>query len=485
MKHERLYELCESEIRAGRLKEAEARLRSIEPRTVPKSWRLRFAQLYRRLRLNSHGLRFMRSLIKPDRMSSINANPLEIAEYALLLERVGAINEALRWLEPLKDSLIPEVLFARISCAVAQWNYEEALPLIEKYERVVENPYSKAIAQTNLAACYAALNMHDKVIKTATSSINNCEKNEWHRLAANCHEIRAQAHIAKSDYASAREDLIRSLAIIGSGPTREPLHVLKWFKIIEAFEKKSVEPLEYFKKVAITQNDWFSIRDADLYRLLVKYDENIFNHLYFGSPQPGYRRHIEKELGKKPSAKTFYWGTTSGPVLDLTGENISGESRGLKPGQKVHRVLEILSRDFYAPCSVGHVFSNLHQGEYFDPDTSPKRVRQLIYRARKWIDENKLPLVIYENEGLYSLETVGQIRILVSMEREQPTEQSVFLHRLGLEFKDKEFTAVQARAVLELSYGKWHRFISAAIEDNKVAVVGSARTTRYRINGSK
>jgi hypothetical protein len=83
--------------------------------------------------------------------------------------------------------------------------------------------------------------------------------------------------------------------------------------------------------------------------------------MYFGTAFAAYRSRIEAEVGHGPSANFFRFGEINSPCLDMsTGELDTGLK--LKAAKANHQVLRVFLRDFYRPCSLGSLFSELFPG---------------------------------------------------------------------------------------------------------------------------
>ncbi|NJL24506.1 MAG: hypothetical protein HC902_04615 [Calothrix sp. SM1_5_4] len=56
---------------------------------------------------------------------------------------------------------------------------------------------------------------------------------------------------------------------------------------MNAVESDSVSPLLEFRNRAERLNHWPSVREADFLRLTIRFDRDLFDHLYFGTPCGG------------------------------------------------------------------------------------------------------------------------------------------------------------------------------------------------------
>jgi tetratricopeptide (TPR) repeat protein len=492
MNHEVLFETCEAFVRNGQVADATLELKRLEPSRVPRSYKLRFANLCRRVGLANTGLNLLRELVRPNlRTKSFKPSAAEAAEYAILLDRVGANREALLLLKDYSDVRTPEIRFAQAACSVSAWNYEDAAPLFQDYCVLATTDYAKCIGRVNFAAALVATGRFDEAKTQLAIALSAASANGWKRLEANCYEIRAQLLIHTGALEEAEADLSRSMEVLGLASTREPVHIKKWQAVIKAQREHDVSYLREIRSLALAMKDYFTVREADLYSLKVCFEPKLFDRLYFGSSQPGYRRHVEQVTNHAASASKVTFGETAGMAIDFTTARIlrSTSSReeaqpceNLKSNSKTYLLLKTLFSDFYSPFSIGSLFSHLFASDFYDPLTSPERVRQVIYRTRKLILQLRLPIKIVEEGGFYRVQTDEGLATILEVEGLRKDGREALIERL-LRRQMLEFTAREAREHLGLSYGSWHRFITWATESGRVQVaeVRTNATYHYRI----
>jgi hypothetical protein len=149
--YEKLIEDCDAFIRAGQDQKAERALAELDIPKIPRKWRLPLATLCRRVALISTGLKILSSVISSSSKAAA-ASSAEIAEYAALLQKFGAVDDALRLLKEVDDREVPEALMYRAVCHFSRWEYPEAVPLLEKYIKAAPSEYQALIGRVNLAA---------------------------------------------------------------------------------------------------------------------------------------------------------------------------------------------------------------------------------------------------------------------------------------------------------------------------------------------
>jgi len=475
--HQSVHHTCEALIRAGQVPDAIRVLKQINTNQVEREWRLPLANLCRRVRLLEMGLRLLKPIVRSEAKLDLPASHNELAEYALLLERFGSTAEALKLLEGIDFSRAPEAYFSLASCMVAQWQYEDAITPLVNFVTQTESDYSRLIGRVNLAAALLFARRTDEALDTIQECLAQANEHKAFRLMANVLELRAQAFIRQSEFAQARADLEQAAAILFGSTTRDQLYIRKWQSVLLGYEQNDVRPLQSFKREAALANDFETVRDADFHILKNKFEPGLFNHLYFGTPWEAYRAYLRRELGRKPESANYIWGD-SPRVLNLATGESNGEPLGLKPGKTTHRLLDLLSRDFYSPLRVGGVFAHLWPQEYFDIHSSPGRVRQAIARARKEAGQAGLQLEIKEFKGRYSLRPV-RVSLCIELERGVLHPFQPALNKLRTQFGDAIFSGLEARRALGFSYGNMNRLLNWILDSGHGRKLGQGPQTLY------
>ncbi len=482
-----LHQQAERQIRSGQIKSAAALLKTVVPNQVPREWRMPLANLARRTRLINLGLRLLNPIVRPVIELTVRpAHADELIEYAILLERSGATSEAMDLLSTIDSDAHPESLFGKFSCHFSRWEYSTAVPFLKRYLKLAPNEYTRLIARVNLSAALIATGEYAEALEQLAMATERAAAAGALRLRANCLELRAQCCIAQGDYSAARFNLNESELILSAGPTRDSLHVSKWQAFLSALESRSLSPIEAFRVEALRRKDWESVRECDLYALKITYDEKIFDRLYFGTPYESYRRRIEQETGHAPRTRLSTIGEAgpAAPIFDLASGMIDRSMRTndatVLPGrgQKTHQLLEFLLRDLYSPVRTGSIFGEMFPDEYFDVFSSPQRVRQLVYRARRILNAAGLPLTIAEEDGRYSAK-LGELFVRVSLDRRKPSNEEFFISRIQSQFGTRPFTNTEVRALLGLSAGSSQRFLAWAIGAGQANKLGKGPATVY------
>ena len=472
---------CENEIRAGQSQKVAGLLTGLERSEVPLAFRLPLANLCRRVGLIGQGLKYLAPIIQADRDGASAASHGELAEYAALLQREGALHEALLLLARVDTREVPDASLFKAFCHFARWEYSAAIPYLREFLTAPVAPYMRLVGEANLASALIATGEHEEALSILSSLVSAARAGQFNRLLANCLEMRAQIWLRRSDFAAAKADLDAGTELASREKTLDLFLIQKWTAVLELLQKRDAKGLQTFRRRAVEADDWESVRESDLYLLKAEFDHAKFEHLYFGTPFAGYRAKIERELGRTPTTESFILGSRKGPRIEIERGLVDGED-SLRFGGKTHRVLQILTRDFYRPASLGGLFADLFPEEYFNVFSSPNRVRQIVSRARRFFEAAGLPLVIEEHGGTYRLSVEGDVGLLVGREARTAEPHLDQIRKLSAVYSEG-FTSRQGREALALSPSSFKRLMSWAIEQGIAERVGATTSTYYVLTG--
>jgi hypothetical protein len=478
--YEELAKKCEDLIRTGRAGEVPALLRRLELQKVPRQWRLPLANLGRRAGAPKFGLALLGSLVRKEkRGGKAPATPAELAEYGVLLLRYGATNEAERHLLSVDLNEAPSAALFLAYTHFLRWDFVAAVPLLERYLASPLSPYARLVGQTNLGYALVEAGRHGEATQLLDAVIER-SRSEGHRLLeTNCRAYKAQSFFQEQDLTNAQREIDAAKTQFTTARANDHFLIDKWDLILEGFRDKSQAPFQRLRKSAFELRDWAGLREADFYELKIKFDLEKFLHLYFGSPMPRFREHLQVWLGFVVDREVYVLGAKDSPRFDLrTG--LTDRSTIDAPTPKSHQLIEVLLRDFYQPLRIASLFSGLHPEEFFDIYTSPDRVQKVLRRTRAWFTQWQVPLKIPVNHGFYSLQTTGPFSFRVPLNRETPnllqTQFQTLLHSL-----DKAtFTAREARQRLNWPKTTMRRVLDWGIANGRLRAEGpSARLAIY------
>ena len=177
----------------------------------------------------------------------------------------------------------------------------------------------------------------------------------------------------------------------------------------------------------------------------------------------------------------YHLGANRSEHLDL----VSGTYKGkpvLGVGKGNHRLLELLTLDFYRPQQLGALFAGLYPGENFNIYSSPDRVHQAIRRLRVWLDENKYSSKIQITNRGYKFTPADTFSIRLVLNRNPSELHQALWHKLFYQIgKKKCFTVKDAREQLGISETSFHRLANWALSLGLINRSGVGRSTKYLI----
>jgi hypothetical protein len=216
--------------------------------------------------------------------------------------------------------------------------------------------------------------------------------------------------------------------------------------------------------------------------LKISFDETLFQYLICGTPHLPYRLKACRSLGRPLPSGVYRWGPTEDPCLDLrTGDLTSGEP--LKGGKKIHQLVSILLRDFYKPLSISEIFSELCPDEYFDINTSPARIHQVITRSRRFFEQQHIPVAISTIEPGFSLQIQGPFSFRVPFERGSVAGPQAQIEKLR-QFDASEFSVDDVSRHLNTSKPTARRILRWGVDQGHFVRIGAGPTTKYRFSVS-
>lgn len=480
-KYEKLLAACDSDIRSGKPQNVSKRLKSLNVSSVPREWRLPLANICRRAGVYGLGLTLLRRLVLAEnRGAAILPTPAERAGYAMLLLKNGAVPEAIDMLNQIKVTEVPEALLYKARAHFIRWEYRAAIPALEEYLRADLKPYDRLVANGNLAFALGEIRETEKALRLHTDNIRAAKESGNWQLASTCHALCAQLRMQSNDYDGAAAELTFARQLFQPTQGGDHFIVTKWSLIHDGLSNNTVEPFERLTTLAIEFRNWEAWREADFYRLKVKFDRARFIHLYFGSPYTEFREFMEKEITDRPTQKFYVYGSKQSPRMDLFNGEIDGR-HAINPGKKCHALIEVLLRDFYQPLNIASLHSALFPHDRFDIATSPGKIRQIMWRTRAWLETNEIPAQIEEAHGFYSLVLTGDFSFRVPLSRQTVEPFNHILDKIVREFGGREFFRRDVEKKLDLPKSTVRAILQTGIDKGLITRAGeSSRSASYR-----
>lgn len=413
-----------------------------------------------------------------------------ITTYAAALLGVGATEEARSLLKTQQNS--PPALLSYALSFFSTWDYEKSIPILKKYLKIQTDEYMLLVGRINLVAAYIGkgdyeigqnllLNLQKDIIKNPKASV----------LYGNTFEIQSQIDIENKDYIKAQNSLDNAKEIFKDQLTRYSLYVNKWQAVAQlALQPDSLlfqNQLLDVKKQALTLRNWETLRDCDFQ--LARFTENdvLLQRNLVGTPFVGYHRRIKHLYGLEVNtAKPFFYNPESDQNLISTADlDLTSPPQELMSSKNCLNLLNLLTRDFYRPARIGVLHAALFPAEYFNPFTSPQRIRNTILRLNQINRELQTGLSVEVKHGDVFLRIERQVAIKLFFKASLFDKENEFLKFIKRYFKGKYFTARDVCAALKISLRQAQNILKTGIEKKTIERIAKGRSTIYRISNNR
>lgn len=377
------------------------------------------ANLFRRVGLNSLGLKILNPIIRPPSSQKIpQPTQAELTEYGALLINLGVFHEGLSVLNSVDTNQSPSALLFKAFGLFNQWNYEDARPLLEAYiKNPTLNEYQRQIGVLNLMAVFVEtwnFKLFDDGFKNLSDYLL---KNDYKLLLGNLYEIKAQRDFFDGNLNEAKKSLDKSAQFLTEVEALTLFLIKKWAYIFNLSDQTVTDEKTYSKLCSEAILEGFSegVRDLDFYRFTKAANPSALNSLYWGTPFAAYRKKILR-YNKQTSfiSERILWQPGKNHSLSCAEKNLNPsliinpiQDSELQKSPLLMKLFYILSQDFYRKPKAPEIYSLLFPENYYNPISSPETIKQLVLRLRRLLVKNKWPVQITLKNGKYAIESVG------------------------------------------------------------------------------
>lgn len=495
LRFEKLLTEVEEHLQKGDSSGAAHFLKEAKDANIPRALRCRFAKNCRRVALPELAVKILNPIVRRSGRKLSDATDEEKAEYAASLVKIGAPEEARELLSQINSNALPEVLLYEAFAHISIWNYPSAIPCLYKYIASDKlSDFQREIGRANLAASL----VHEKDPRAGevlAELKKNCEKGNYRILLGNAHSLLAEHFLYLKDWNKCEEHLQKASTFFDGTKSMEGMFIRKWRAVLALYQDASTvhfKLLEAVRNEAIRVKHWETVRSCDYYAALFGRDRKLFSHVYFGTPYDNFKQEMLKEFAEPVSlSQSLDWnftdpgktGTKSLSFLINRNEQLS--KVGLKNRQANHRLISIFTTDFYRSFRTATLHHHLYPGEFFNPHSSPLRVRKAISRLRKWLKAENIPLTVLETDGAYRLSAPVGVCLNVPREKRAEKDLNSLIQELNATFGTTGFKAQEAAKVLGLNPWTTIELLTRAHEDGLVQRQGKARATQYYCHSSQ
>ena len=472
-------------VRSGKFDQVEQQLKKLVVKRVPRAQALGLANIARRVNQPALALSILNPIVRAEPHALHPATELERIEYAENLRKLGAVNEASQILGEIDAAKYPQASFHLALCCFSTWRYADAIPHLRAYLAATSlTDYQKIVGRVNLAAALIHEASFDEAAPLLEGLRAETRAAGYNLLFGNSLELSAQLEIFRGAWADARRYLDEAAATLSSAGAVEALWVGKWKALAKSLEAARVQPeLREIAARAREAGHWETVRDCEYHIARIERDHALLTHVFYGTPHEGYKNNLMKAAGSWfKSPETYVWksGETCDFVLNVSSGEITGGGEALPIGQAHHRLLVLLSRDFFKPFPLVALFAQLFPDEYFNPLSSPTRVHQTVKRLRTWIRESKFPIAVVESGGSYRLQVLPGGALEIPRDP-VPLDSREIQLKLTLKVLGSEpFSIRQAHQALGGSLSTSQRLLRWGVDRGLLDTYGAGPKTRYR-----
>ncbi|MCM2282687.1 MAG: tetratricopeptide repeat protein [Bdellovibrionaceae bacterium] len=499
--------VLEKHVVGGEHEICRAILSEIAPRSVPREWASRFAEMAWRVQFPLFTLKVLHRFVHPENPLAISpATDRENSLYASALLSLGAIREAAEILDPIAAKGDPDGLFFRANLYFYEWDYSSAIPLLHQFiGSDAISPYRRLVGKVNLAAAHVTLGDWESARALLTQIKEECERENYQLLLGNVHELLAQCDLFQGRYAQALPWLRRARELLKDQGGLYLLFVDKYIAIAETFlardemndgmsdgkrtESNGNEKLARlldFRARALGLGHWDSVRECDLFVALFKKDEGLLRHIVMGSPLEQYRTRVRRLSWTKIKAQGKYHWSLLGRTMAEAASTIEFDPyKKTATGQALYEsphlllLFDALTQDFYKPANIGMLFQHVYQDEVFNPFSSPDRVLQLLKRLDRWWIENDLPIRVVFKKSEFALTSIAPVDLVLQRGKTLSAGDGKFAD-LKAHFGDRAFSTASVASVLGVSKATAQRVLAEGAAAGRLVKHGRGRSVEYR-----
>ncbi len=480
----------DSLIKSGQASEARKILTSFQNLKIPRDLACRVASLARRAELPDIALKLLGPIVRSGKPLAKPVTDSEKAEYAANLVKIGATTEAFSLLKTIDREKCAAVCFFEAFAHISLWNYRGSIPLLETYlKHPLAEPYLTLVAKVNLASSLTFERHHDQALFVIERLIGEAKEKSLTLLHGNLLELRAQNAIFNKRWTEADESLEQANILLAATGARFGLFIKKWktFSLIlqNGLTNESLSQLQEIRTEASVQKHFETLRDCDRVLALTTHDFSLGSRLFFGTPFDSFRQRLRSDWGERFNLPEFFDWKLGPPGESLISLNLhTGEMKNarepLKTGGILHRLLQVLSSDFYRPQRLACLYSALYPGEYFNASSASLKIHQAVNRLRAWIKKNRLPLVIVEATGFYSLDSTAPFSLRVS--HPERLAANPLLEQLLIKWPENAwFSVKEAAGITKLSASSTLRLLNELRNEGSLLRQGSGKNIRYAV----
>lgn len=484
---EKNYSEIEAAVVSGRHQECRELFDSLNPKTIPREWASRYAELANRVHHSLYALKALHRFVMKDNQLDASASDREKMIYAYALCLLGATDEALALLDRVDSAKEPESFFLKSLTLFRQWKYSQSIPLLKAFMEAsgVAN-YRRLVGEVNLVAALISASEWTQALEHIDDIQSVCKKESYSLLLGNSFELKAQIYFFQKKYDESLICLRSAGELLKGQQGLYLLFVEKWTLLCRLFMNPSdenIEKLRALRMKASQLNDFETVRECELFEAVAMKNEDLLRKVIMGTPSEAYRQRARQLFGKslKPLGQ-FVWDlnlrSSKMPVVFDPYQKRNCQT-ALYEKPHLLALFEALSVDFYRPCHLGALFRRVYPTEKFNPYSSPARVMRLLKRLDEWFEENQVPIRIDFKKSEFSLKASASVQVMLQRGQKLSAHEGRW-SQIRKAFEGRTFTTSKISQAIGISQTSAQRLIRQALQEGRIRPIGQGRGAAYQ-----
>ncbi len=481
-------------IKKAQISEASNLLERLDFDKIQRNDYVLYANLHRRLGNPSIALKTLRPFVRPSARNQQVATPDEILEYSMALIKLGAIIEAKKLIEKISAESHPLASLYLAFGEISSWNYKSARTHLEHFcQHPKAEPYYIKTAKINLLSCYSFLDEPNNARKIFDELKNNPEVKNYTLMYRHVLLLAAQVSLFERKWSETNSLISKVKDTYKDSDQKSKNYILaKWELILKLYmngpTNESLADLNELRLKASSMNSPEFNRDLDMYEGIFFKDDSKLFRVYFGTPYESYKeklintyKYFHTTKLELPNEFHYYLpeGETSDAWIEIGSGKNSYSKSFLKKDSINQRILNVLSSDLYKNPNIYQLNDEAFDESYFNPVSTPNKVKQSIFRLNSWFDTNSIPLAATSSNQFYSLKSKTPIQIRVLLNDSENLELDVICKKLFTAVARNEFSSLQAMETLGVSRRTATRILKQLIHEKKALQTVKGPRSKY------
>ncbi len=496
-----------SAIEEGALAKAVETLDSLNFKTTTRGDLLKAAHYYRRCGRADRAISILRPYVRPSHKNLYKTRDAEKIEYAASLTGLGAVQESQKLLSTIGVSSNSDLQLFQAFNMIKQWNYSAAIPFLESFLEQESSSYRLSVGRVNLLQSYIFCDR----MKEAKIIIEDLE---WQRalasegkfrLLGNLEELKAQYYFECREWDLAKKCLDQAKGYLKEDGGIEFFFIQKWNFIVSLYENRHQSSGDDYKQnwkkmraKAWELKHFETVREFDYHYAICSQNESLLQYVYWGTPFRSYKEKIlsdfrklhksdfdvgadfERLIGAGESSE-FLQVPDDAVRLIETGVQLKG-SASASVSPLIQTLFSSLNSDFYIGQTLYSIFEHVYPDEFFNLESSPEKIRQIVFRLRDHLGMVGCALSVNHEQGRYSLVSGAASTVVVCGQKNFAVEPIV-LASIRRHFGGDEFRIEELASKLDISSRSVSNKIKEAVDLGYLQKIGAGPKTRYRLIG--